>query len=463
MTGPGTYDLVGIGFGPSNLGLAVALDEHNRAGGTLTGVFVERQEEFTWHRDMLIEGATVQVSFLKDLVTLRRPTSEYSFLAYLHAKERLVDFVNHKSLFPSRVEFNDYLRWVAGHFPHLVDYSCEVVGVRPVTRGGRIDAMDVTVRRGGPRGRLETRRARSVVLGTGLRPLLPPGTPVSPRVWHSDELLTRIGRLQGPPPRRIVVVGAGQSAAEVVEYAHRTFADAEVCAVFSRYGYSPADDSSFANRVFDPEAVDLHYAAGEDVRRMMFDYHRNTNYSVVDTDLIDELYRRFYQEKVTGRRRLRILNLSRVVEVLDTGGGTRVVVESLPTAELDVLDADLVVFATGYREADVFGLLGEMAGHCLRDAAGRPRVTRDYRVETADGVDCAIYLQGPTEHTHGISSGLLSNIAVRSGEILRSIAARAGSNGSSPSPANANGASPSRAAALAAAGGGEPWRSGEEA
>ena len=75
---------------------------------------------------------------------------------------------------------------------------------------------------------------------------------VSDRVWHSDNLLTRLGELPNGTSRRIVVVGAGQSAAEIVEYLHRSYGDAEVCAVFSRYGYSPADDSSFANRVFDP-------------------------------------------------------------------------------------------------------------------------------------------------------------------------------------------------------------------
>jgi L-ornithine N5-oxygenase len=31
-------------------------------------------------------------------------------------------------------------------------------------------------------------------------------------------------------------------------------------------------------------------------------------------------------------------------------------------------------------------------------------------------------LQGGTEHTHGISSSLLSNIAVRTGEIVKSVA-----------------------------------------
>ena len=33
---------------------------------------------------MLLEDATMQVSFLKDLVTLRNPASEYGFLSYLH-------------------------------------------------------------------------------------------------------------------------------------------------------------------------------------------------------------------------------------------------------------------------------------------------------------------------------------------------------------------------------------------
>ncbi|MBJ7352623.1 MAG: L-lysine 6-monooxygenase, partial [Rhodococcus sp.] len=32
----------------------------------------------------------------------------------------------------------------------------------------------------------------------------------------------------------------------------------------------------------------------------------------------------------------------------------------------------------------------------------------------------SIYLQGGTEHTHGLTSSLLSNIAVRSGEIVKS-------------------------------------------
>ena len=62
---------------------------------------------------MLIEDATMQVSFLKDLVTMRNPTSAFSFVSYLHERGRLVDFINHKTLFPLRIEFHDYLEWAA--------------------------------------------------------------------------------------------------------------------------------------------------------------------------------------------------------------------------------------------------------------------------------------------------------------------------------------------------------------
>ncbi|GGU27478.1 GNAT family N-acetyltransferase [Lentzea flava] len=403
-------DVVGIGFGPANLALAVALAEHPG----VTARFLERQDGFAWHRDMLLDGATVQVSFLKDLVTMRNPTSEYGFLSYLAAKDRLVEFINHKTLFPSRVEFNDYMSWVASRFAAQVDYGAEVVGVRPVVGASGVDEVEVVTRLG------RRVRCRDLVIATGLRPVLPAGIEPSDRVWHSDELLSRLEKVDSDP-RRVVVLGAGQSAAEVVEYVHRRYPHAEVCAVFGRYGYSPADDSPFANRVFDPAAVDTFYGAPDAVKERVLAYHRNTNYSVVDLELIQELYRRGYQELVTGERRLKVLNLSTVDHVRTGPDGVLLDVVSLATGERAELEADFLVCATGYREADVFGMLGELGQYCLRDDHGRPLVDRDYRVRTVPDVSCRIYLQGPTEHSHGISSGLLSTVAVRAGEIARSI------------------------------------------
>ncbi len=95
--------------------------------------------------------------------------------------------------------------------------------------------------------------------------------------------------------------------------------------------------------------------------------------------------------------------------------------KSLVTGEETPVDADIVVFATGYSPADPLGLLGEVADRCLLDDEGRVRVERDYRIATDPALTCGIYLQGGTEHTHGITTSLLSNTAIRVGEILDSL------------------------------------------
>lgn len=48
---------------------------------------------------------------------------------------------------------------------------------------------------------------------------------------------------------------------------------------------------------------------------------------------------------------------------------------------------------------------------------------RDYRVVTPPEVTAGLCAPGATEHTHGLTSTLLSNVAVRAGEVVDSIAA----------------------------------------
>lgn len=424
------HDILGIGFGPSNLALSIAVEEHNKslpADSRLNALFLERQPRFGWHRGMLIDDATMQVSFLKDLVTLRNPTSDYSFLCFLREQGRLIDFLNQKTLFPLRVEFHEYFEWAAERVSHLVSYGSEVVSVDPV-RGddGEVAFFDVTSHDPAGSGMTVTRRARNISVAMGLEPHVPPGLELAERIWHNSELIPRATELAdaGKPVRRAVVLGAGQSAAEAVDYLHRTFPDAEVCSVFAKYGYTPADDSPFANRIFDPEAVDVYFSAPSEVKQSLIDYHRSTNYSVVDMELIEALYATAYREKVAGRERLRFLNVSRIRAVDPaTDGGLDVAVEFLPTGEKQVLSADVLVLATGYRPRDLSSLLGEAAKLCLRDDGDEVRVGRDHRVETVPEVTAGLYLQGGTEHTHGLTSTLLSTVAVRAEEIHRSVQA----------------------------------------
>lgn len=417
------HDIAGVGFGPSNLALAVAVSEHNAAPqlSPMSAVFLERRSSFAWHPGMLLRDATMQVSFLKDLVTLRNPRSPYTFLNYLHERRRISAFINQKDFFPTRLEFHDYLSWAAESFGDAIKYGYEVELVEPVVEGGEVIAFDIAPGDGSDpcHGRV---RARNLVIASGLRPRLPAGISSSDRVWHSAELLPRLESWEGPDPQRVAVVGAGQSAAEVLAFLHDRFPACEIYSVVQRYGFVPSDDSPFANQIFDPEAVDFFFEAGPDFRARLLDDHANTNYSVVDQDLITDLYRRMYREQVAGQRRLHVLKGSRIVgAALDPSGHPHLEVLNLSDSRTKTLPTDLAVFATGYEHMDPIPLLGKVAHLCRLDDQGRVLVDRDYRVQTAPEVIAGIYLQGGTEHVHGLSSSLLSNLATRAAEIVGSV------------------------------------------
>ncbi|WP_036726288.1 lysine N(6)-hydroxylase/L-ornithine N(5)-oxygenase family protein [Patulibacter minatonensis] len=413
-------ETAGIGFGPSNLALAIAIHED----GDTSAQFFERKPEFAWHRGMLIDDATMQVSFLKDLATMRNPSSDFSFVSFLHQEGRLVDFINYKTLYPLRIEFHAYLEWAAARVDDLVTYGHEVVDVVPVEEDDRVVAFDVVAEdRTGDR---IVTRARNVVLAAGLTPVVPEGVECGPHVWHTSELLHRIDELKaaGATPERFAVVGAGQSAAEAVAHLHREFEDAEVCGVFSKFGYTPADDSAFANRIFDPDAAALFHGAPPEVKDSLIAYHRSTNYSVVDGELIESLYREHYRERVLGNERLRMLGTSRIETLTPADGAVDASVVALATGDRSVLTCDAVVYATGYRPIDPIGLLGTAGELCRRDADGLTEVLGDNRLALHDDADAAIFLQGAAEHAFGLTSTLLSMVAVRAGQVFDATKAR---------------------------------------
>jgi L-ornithine N5-oxygenase len=420
-----TYDLVGIGFGPSNLSLAIAVEEHNAnvPDHPIRAAFFERQPSFGWHRNMLLPGATMQISFLKDLATFRNPVSRYGFVSYLHETGRLPQFVNNLDFFPTRQEFHQYLEWAESRLSNRVSYGSEVTAVRLPDHSDAAAGSQLQIE---IRDRLGSRvvNAHNVAVSTGLVPRMPDGMQADERVWHSSEFLAKYRTVNTDELKTVAVVGAGQSAAEITRFLHDQVPHADIYSIIPSYGYSVADNTPFANQVFDPAAVDHYFYGTEQAREAFWRYHKNTNYSVVDDDVIRELYRRSYDEGVRDARRLHFLNLTRVDAVTRAGSVSRVTLRSLLDEQHQELTVDVLVFATGYDTMEPSRLLTDIEQFCLRDDAGRLRLERDYRLATTADLSCAIYLEGGTEHTHGLASSLLSNIAVRSGEILASVVGR---------------------------------------
>lgn len=422
------YDLLGVGFGPSNLALAATIEEElpPAMAGSFDSLFFESKESFSWHPGMLMGGAKIQLSFLKDLATLRNPQSRYTFLKYLQAKGRLDKFINLRTFYPSRIEFCDYYTWVAEKLAGRVRYGTEVTAVRPVIESGgeRVELVEVETR-DKETGVTQCYLTRHVVVAVGGKPKVPNGIDIkaSRRAFHSQEFLTR---LKADYPNReaayrFVVVGSGQTAAEIFQYLYAHYPNADVTAAVRRFAYKPADDSHFVNEIFFPDKVDMLFALPDEKRKMVLDAHMDTNYSAVDLDLIHEIYETLYEASVEGENRARVRPFLELRGLVDHDEKTVLRFHDLLGEQPVVLEADGVVLATGFERPRLHPLLAGLEPYLLTDGENGFAVSRNYRVETRPEFQPGVFLQGFCEHTHGLSDTLLSTLPMRSMEILEEV------------------------------------------
>ncbi len=423
-------DVIGIGFGPANLALALCLEEQPQSidGRTMQSLFLERKASYEWHPDMLLEGAEIQVPFLKDLVTLRNPQSHFTFLNYLRLHDRLLDFVNLRRWFPTRLEFNHYYRWVAAQLADRVRYGRAVESVLPVapedSGGGTVELLQVVARHL-ETGRLEEYRTRNLVVATGGVPHVPAGIDLEAvdKVFHSQSFLREVRRHfpRSDAPYRFLVVGSGQSAAEIFQYLFSHYPNAAVTAALRRFAYKPADESEFVNEIYSPAMTDVFFALPEAERCYLKNAHADTNYSAVDLELIRAIFRSLYEMKVKGDTRVRLRSLVELRQLERNGSGIVAKLWNRAAGRMECLEADGVVLATGFQRPRRHPLLAGLAEHLLVKDDGEYQVGRDYRVASLPGFAPGIYLQGFCESTHGLSDAVLSVLPIRSREIADSL------------------------------------------
>ncbi len=429
------YDMIGIGFGPANAALAICLEEEaEKPGGRdLKRLFLEIRSQPVWHPGMLLEDSLLQISVLKDLATIRNPCSRFTFLNYVKERGRLFEFLNLRDLFPSRIEFNDYLNWVADQLRHRVRFGQEVTAILPVTgspaaAGEAVELLRVVVRDVAT-GAVSELLTRDLVIATGGVPNPPPGIQLQAggRAFHPHEFMQRIKR--DYPDRdggyRFTVVGSGQSAAELFCYLLNRYGSADVTAAIRRYAYKPVDDSDFTNEIFFPQMVDFLYALPDDKRKLILDQCRDVNYAVVDMPLIRRIYKCLYQERVEGRDRARIRPFLQLVEIEERPGAVVGVFQDLLRDTQVTIESDALIVATGYAWKKEHPLLGALAPWFQCDPPGTYRIRRDYQIASRDGFAPRVYLQGFAEETHGASETVLSLLPVRADDIVRSMLAAA--------------------------------------
>lgn len=413
------HDLIGIGFGPSNIALAIALEEQAQAGQPLDAQFIERQPRFAWHKNMLLDNAHMQISFLKDLATLRNPASRFTFLNYLHQKDRLQDFINLKTFYPSRHEFNDYLSWAAAQFGERCAYGEEVSQVQPVLRDGRVALLRVMARDGG--GKRSERLTRNLVVSVGGVANIPPAfRPLrdDERVFHSNAYLGRIAR--HPAARRIAIIGAGQSAAELFMDLHNAPGKPQVDLIMRARSIKPSDDSPFVNEIFNADFTDYVFNRPDHERAALLDEFWHTNYAAPDLALIEQIFNVFYRQRVSGDQRHRFLRRHDVEAVTAGADGIGLTLRDLNQQCSLRASYDVVILATGYARDHHKTLLAPLA-----DYLGDYAVDRQYRLRASEDFLPGVFLQGACEMSHGLSDTLLSVTAMRSDEIGRRLLASA--------------------------------------
>lgn len=417
---PACHDILGIGFGPANLALAIALEE------TLPDTsahFLEARANPVWQDGMLLSGSNIQNHPVRDLVTLRNPRSRYSFINYLYEQDRLLAHLNLPVEFPLRKDYAQYIAWVAQQFSHLAEFGARVREIRLEELAG--ERVYVATTADGTR-----HAGRTLVVGPGRTPYVPApfDKVLGPRVFHLVDYLPRINALP-EPPRRVAVIGGSQSAVELTLDLAKRYPDAEVVDYVRSFGLRLKDTSPFSEEGFFPEFIEYYYQADRRSKRALDAYLRATNYSSADADVLHELYVLIYEQRLDGRQRVFVKGNRQVTDV-DTGspaGRLRLTIEERHTGEVESEEFDCVVVATGFRDLGPAehqepypALLEGVIEHFRFDADGYLQVNQDYSlVSTSPGVP-PLFLNGLCETSHGIGdSGSFSLLAPRAATILR--------------------------------------------
>ncbi|WP_127794983.1 lysine N(6)-hydroxylase/L-ornithine N(5)-oxygenase family protein [Agromyces sp. LHK192] len=424
--GSRVHDLVGIGIGPFNLGLACLAEPLD-----LDAVFLDAAGGFRWHHGMMLEGATIQVPFLADLVSMADPTSRFSFLNWLKQQGRLYPFYIRESFYPLRAEYDAYCRWASEQLMSL-RWGRRVVAVEHEASD---DCFVVRSELAG--GGIETVRARHVVLGVGTEPKVPAALAgVADRLVHSAEYLHRRDELVSAPS--IAIIGSGQSAAEIYRdlLEEIDVHEYRLDWITRSPRFFPMEYTKLTLEMTSPEYTEHFHGLPLSLREQLGREQRGL-YKGISGDLIDEIYDTLYRKSAARRVPTTLLTDT---ELLTARVGDSVSDAAAPDATgSDASGADAsgvalrlrhnqlgeeydwhaakVVLATGYtpRVPAFLDPVGELVD---RDALGRLDVALDYSV---DGGRRRIFVQNAEEHTHGLTAPDLGFGAWRNSNILAAV------------------------------------------
>ncbi|MBH0172256.1 lysine N(6)-hydroxylase/L-ornithine N(5)-oxygenase family protein [Fictibacillus sp. 23RED33] len=409
------FDIIGVGIGPFNLGLAAMLDETEGK----KALFFEKKTEFNWHKGMLIDGTTLQVPFFADLVSMANVRSKYTFLNYLQKHDRLYHFYFLENFHIPRKEYNHYCRWVASQLDSC-SFGMGVEHIQPV-EDAESSVYEVSVE-SLETGETQTYYTKHLAVGIGTIPSIPSHIEkkLGAKVIHSSQYLDRKEEILNA--NSVTVVGSGQSAAEVFyDLAQHQDNGSYSLNWFTRSkGFFPMEYSKLGLEYFSPDYTNFFYNLPSSKKDELLK-KQDLLYKGISMDTIADIYDLLY-EKSVGQHKpdIRLQAMTELVHLERSEDTHLLTLRQNVTGEVFELKSDVIVLGTGYAPAFPHFLM-KMQDQIQWDSKNRYQITSDYRLETKGLQNNHIFIQNGELHTHGVGAPDLGLGAHRNAVIINTL------------------------------------------
>ena len=406
------YDVIGIGIGPFNLGLAALLEPIDE----VSSLFLDQSQGFDWHPGLMLSNATLQVPFMADLVTMADPTSRFSFLNFLKETNRLYKFFIKEDFFILRKEYNTYCKWVVKQVSNCLFNQCVNIVLydeqKAVYKVSVLDSQtQITT----------VYLTKKLVLGTGTQPSFPDfmkGKKLENVIHTSDYLNNKEAILKS---NSVSIIGSGQSAAEIFQDLLSETQQGLYMSWFTRPDrFFPLEYSKLTLELTSPEYVDYFYSMTPEKKKDIL-AKQPPLYKGINFDLINDIFDSLYEMSVDDTALNVALRTNCQLDNIHSKEGNNGYDLDFTQVQKEtsfVHQSNFVILATGYKYKEPAFIKG-IENRIKRTNDQLYDVNRNYSI---DNNGDEVFIQNAELHTHGFVTPDLGMGAYRNAIIINTIA-----------------------------------------
>jgi len=398
-------DVICIGIGPSNLSVAALLKDK----ADLKLALFDSKKEFYWHKGLIFEESCLNVSFLKDLVTLADPTNKFSYLNFLHSTGRIYKKINAQFDALRLKEFEQYLNWVSSDLP--CHFGHKITDIQFKNGAFSVYTKDIV------------KQTKNIVLGIGLKPFLSKKfTPLIGRnFFHGVSYLNQNLNLKG---KRVAIVGGGQTSAEIFNHiiSDKDKLPSKLYWISKRANFLPLDDSTFVNEWYTPNYSKNFYDYDASVKKEILKPQKLSS-DGIHLSLLKKIYQKLYcLEFLSGVPKFWDLRVNAEMKEASKNiqqENFNIKIQNVLDGSSNLANVDVVILCTGFRN-HIPDFMKSIK-HKVKINDGVFDLNCDFSLKWEGPEDRKIFVQNNAVKCMGIADPNLSLVAWRGAKIANSI------------------------------------------